>query len=873
MLLAAFVAAATGREWASEDVVRLTVKHITPGQAPREVSGVHPVLEHTRGLDLALATPARNITVRLHRTNFFARNATITVNKQGATAVRQARPMSTFRGRTARGWAVATVRSDGQLHAIIREDSKTLSLDRGQGGQLVLQDVSTEQEGADCESLSAARPGGGPVVVHRTHAHHDGENRGRRLSELGTLPSGPPYGRLSSCPAEPVLKVVQMGVVADYGFVARVGGTESAAEDEIAAMLSAANAIYTDQVGLEIQIASLIINVDDSASYSAGGPNFAPATQGERNSCPSQVQDGATVTAITDDDSDVDVIYANGAGVLLGMFSQWASAHAPVSDVGIWHLLTDCFPPAGVVGIAWMDVMCAETAYEIRIRDSGVACDGCDYELPNGNAGSLFTYQQGCGSDRFACSYKTALTSWTSSLWRTFGHEVGHNLNANHTTAGLMSYEDDDQFYDDGRVCSKVNDILAGSLSSCMPDANPECGNGRRETGEGCDDGDTASGDGCDASCLVECGYACSEDVNLLSTCTEMCGNGVVDPEFLEECDLGDSCCDEAACRLHHDGSCASIEESTCGNSIVEGDEECDDDTACCNQTACVLLPGAECSGGAGGSDCCSDTCLFEQPSTSCQGGLGFCDRGGCNLTTALCEFENTLMDTINCPLDKTTCLQRCRITTGASTCIDGDNVKDQDDYALQDGTPCELATGAAGRCSSGTCVEVPLCLVPSGVTSPPPPPQPPFPPSPPRSPPSPPPSPPSPLPPAPPPRPTPSPPPPPTPPTPPAHPPPSAPPPSPPAPPPSPPPPVSPPPSPPASPPPPLPPSPPIASPPPLAPPLSDDDEVRRPARTRTPAGASPPRSARVMAAPALTVRARPPAAALRPRRRRPGG
>ena len=58
---------------------------------------------------------------------------------------------------------------------------------------------------------------------------------------------------------------------------------------------------------------------------------------------------------------------------------------------------------------------------------------------------------------------------------------------------------------------------------------NPVCGNGTKESGEGCDDGNTADGDGCTAMCELQ----------------GLCGNGTIDGD--EACDdhntaSGDGC-------------------------------------------------------------------------------------------------------------------------------------------------------------------------------------------------------------------------------------------------------------------------------------------------------------------------------------------
>ena len=72
----------------------------------------------------------------------------------------------------------------------------------------------------------------------------------RRLqSTLNTLPTGPPYGRLSSCQSAPAFVTNTIGVVVDWGFASVVGGTLSAVNAELASIIQSTNAIYNDQVG------------------------------------------------------------------------------------------------------------------------------------------------------------------------------------------------------------------------------------------------------------------------------------------------------------------------------------------------------------------------------------------------------------------------------------------------------------------------------------------------------------------------------------------------------------------------------------------------------------------------------------------------
>ena len=47
-------------------------------------------------------------------------------------------------------------------------------------------------------------------------------------------------------------------------------------------------------------------------------------------------------------------VTVSGIDVALGMLGQWASTYHPDED--LWHLLTDCFPAPGRVGLATLQV-------------------------------------------------------------------------------------------------------------------------------------------------------------------------------------------------------------------------------------------------------------------------------------------------------------------------------------------------------------------------------------------------------------------------------------------------------------------------------------------------------------------------------------
>lgn len=106
----------------------------------------------------------------------------------------------------------------------------------------------------------------------------------------------------------------------------------------------------------------------------------------------------------------------------------------PPSQQGLWHLLDDCFPGSGVIGLAYI----------------GSLCEG------RSNGG---------------LSYNTGVSWYGRNTWLTFAHELGHNFNAQHTfqegqgrTGGIMDYGDgllngEFQFnerYSKSEVCQEI---------------------------------------------------------------------------------------------------------------------------------------------------------------------------------------------------------------------------------------------------------------------------------------------------------------------------------------------------------------------------------------------------------------------------------
>jgi cysteine-rich repeat protein len=161
--------------------------------------------------------------------------------------------------------------------------------------------------------------------------------------------------------------------------------------------------------------------------------------------------------------------------------------------------------------------------------------------------------------------------------------ESGEGCDDGNTTAG------------DG--CSNV--CIVEAMWTCPTEGKPcvhdtVCGDHMIEGMEACDDGNTTAGDGCAADCTLECGWECPGGMNCRAA---MCGDGKVAGK--EQCDDGnttdgDGC--SAICTLESKpvgvaegwvctspagaGSCkgpTTCTNTTCGNKIKEGSEQCDD--------------------------------------------------------------------------------------------------------------------------------------------------------------------------------------------------------------------------------------------------------------------------------------------------------
>ena len=523
----------------------------------------------------------------------------------------------------------------------------------------------------------------------------------RRGLQLQT--AAPPWGRLAGC--NHTLRTLSLGFVLDSGFVAVRGGAEGALSTTAGA-LSRVNAIFEQQLGVRLVVEHVVLNegAADGASFAVTGPNDAPVNGSGSRSCPSYQAERVSGHGLN--------VTVQGADLALGRLSQWAGAHAPAA-VGAWHLLTDCFPRPGTVGVAWRDSACMPQSYAVRAAsaplgpfltpqspfgrppsisrrlllqmvygDSGEAGDDDSCITVDGTCGAggctcahmtPRVPTSTCATGSVACQYGVGLSSNSARLWLTLGHEIGHQLGGGHTFehGGLMAYSDEQKLYDSGDICPSITAKLG---DACFAEAPAECGDGRVDAGESCDDGGTAGGDGCDSGCAVECGWSCAEALGEdgaglgASACVPSCGNGVVEHELGEQCDPPSGCC-TASCRLAANASCC-------------------------------------------GGECCSGGGEWLNTATLCASGASHCDGRGVCLTSSHCDLAaNLLLDVASCPVDPdNSCRPRCAMTDADGALLGCHLVGGA---SFPEGAICETADGQRGACAvlDGG---VGACLVPS---------------------------------------------------------------------------------------------------------------------------------------------------------------
>jgi hypothetical protein len=284
-------------------------------------------------LHISFTTPSRTFSMSLHRVDVWAPDARLIVNERGQSKSLSLPRSPVYRGRLSNqddvvgGGVSSVVLADGTLRVHVYEDGEDLIIESAEhfehgaasfnlGDHIIFRDTSVEEHAPDAPLHHSSVP------LPGVHAPEAGGSHRHLQSQLNTLPTGPPYGRLSGCPAAPAFYTSKIGIVVDHGFASAVGGgtvTAPVVTTEVSSIITQTNVIYADQVGVEFSLGTLIINLDASASLAAGGPNYAPAFPGNR-SCGGDLSEGYTSRSVLQwgtSSTMVTVEEKGGAGKLL----------------------------------------------------------------------------------------------------------------------------------------------------------------------------------------------------------------------------------------------------------------------------------------------------------------------------------------------------------------------------------------------------------------------------------------------------------------------------------------------------------------------------------------------------------------------------
>lgn len=274
-------------------------------------------------------------------------------------------------------WATATLHQNGQFQAVIFRDGDTIQLDPAQLHEQEMDKSAYRKMARMARNRAGGNGGGGMVAfkhsdmidIHKTHrcasARPDGNGganatmhthdepllpytgAARRLLQTASATTQG-YGNFptsstgivgwSNCFAGDTSQAqkISVGMAVDTGMY-QVWGSVVGVTQYIAWQMAVTNLVYLAQLHVFLAVTDVLVQT--ALGSATPSWNDAPPSRGAK--CPITIQ------------------------TKLNTLSAWRGASVPTKNA-LWSLQTNCYPPAGTVGIAWIGVLC-NTYYGVSI--------------------------------------------------------------------------------------------------------------------------------------------------------------------------------------------------------------------------------------------------------------------------------------------------------------------------------------------------------------------------------------------------------------------------------------------------------------------------------------------------------------------------